>query len=88
MTRVEVQMQERGDLARDSSADGSRRLQQIEADVGRIETLLEVMRDESTAIRSGQSELKAIMTTMSSGSPAPARGFLFFCMVLFDVVCL
>lgn len=54
LTRVEVQMQERGDSVRNLAADTSRRLQQLESDVGRIETLLDVVRDESVAIRTGQ----------------------------------
>ena len=47
-------MQERGDSVRNLAADTSRRLQQLESDVGRIETLLDVVRDESVAIRTGQ----------------------------------
>ncbi|XP_046440792.1 fibrinogen C domain-containing protein 1-like [Daphnia pulex] len=72
LTRVEVQMQERGDSVRNLAADTSRRLQQLESDVGRIETLLDVVRDESVAIRTGQAELKHIIT-QSGGAQAPAR---------------
>ena len=66
-------MQERGESVRESTADGSRRLQRLEGDVGRIETLLDVVRDEATAIRAGQSELKVLFTTHQS-STSPARG--------------
>ena len=72
LTRVEIQMQERGETVRNLAADTSRRLQQLESDVGRIETLLDVVRDESTAIRAGQTELKHILT-QSGGGQAPAR---------------
>ena len=65
-------MQERGETVRNLAADTSRRLQQLESDVGRIETLLDVVRDESTAIRAGQTELKHILT-QSGGGQAPAR---------------
>jgi hypothetical protein len=65
-------MQERGDSVRNLAADTSRRLQQLESDVGRIETLLDVVRDESVAIRTGQAELKHIIT-QSGGAQAPAR---------------
>lgn len=65
-------MQERGDGVRNLVADTSRRLQQLESDVGRIETLLDVVRDESVAIRAGQTELKHILT-QSNGPQAPAR---------------
>lgn len=68
-------MQERGENVREATADMSRRLQRLEGDVGRIETLLDVLRDESTAIRASQSELKLLMTNQG-GSHAPARGLL------------
>lgn len=68
-------MQERGETVRNLVADTSRRLQQLESDVGRIETLLDVVRDESTAIRAGQTELKHILT-QSNGAQAPARSKL------------
>uniref|UniRef100_A0A0N7ZPE4 Fibrinogen C domain-containing protein n=1 Tax=Daphnia magna TaxID=35525 RepID=A0A0N7ZPE4_9CRUS len=72
LTRVEVQMQERGDTVRNLAADTSRRLQQLESDVGRIETLLDVVRDESIAVRAGQTELKHILTK-SGGAHMSAR---------------
>lgn len=68
-------MQERGETVRNLVADTSRRLQQLESDVGRIETLLDVVRDESTAIRAAQTELKHILT-QSNGGQAPARSKL------------
>lgn len=64
-------MQERGDTVRNLAADTSRRLQQLESDVGRIETLLDVVRDESIAVRAGQTELKHILT--KSGAHMSAR---------------
>lgn len=68
-------MQERGETVRNLVTDTSRRLQQLESDVGRIETLLDLVRDESTAIRASQSELKHILT-QSGGQPTPARSNL------------
>lgn len=65
-------MQERGETVRNLAADTSRRLQQIESDVGRIETLLDVVRDESTASRAAQTELKHILT-QSGGPHSSAR---------------
>lgn len=71
LTRVEVQMQERGENVRGMAIDATRRLQQMEGDVSRIETLLDVVRDESTSIRASQSELKLLI---QSNSQLPARG--------------
>lgn len=69
-------MQERGETVRNLVTDTSRRLQQLESDVGRIETLLDVVRDESTAIRASQTELKHILT-QSGGSQAPTRSSFY-----------
>lgn len=77
LTRVEVQMQERGDTVRNMAADTTRRLQLLESNVGRIETLLDVVRDESVAIRAGQTELKHIVTK-SGGAHGSARSKQLF----------
>ena len=74
LTRVEVQMQERGETIRSMATDTSRRMQQLEGDVGRIETLLEVVRDELTAIRASQSEIKLLVTQQSGPTQALGRG--------------
>ena len=68
LTRVEVQVQERGETERGWSLESSRRLQSLESEVGRVQTLLEVVRDEATSIRVGQAELKAAVQSN------PAKG--------------
>lgn len=68
-------MQERGETLRGLAAEIPRRLQQLEGDIGRVETLLDVVRDESTAIRASQSEIKLILT-QSTVPQSPARGRL------------
>lgn len=65
-------MQERGENVRGATIDATRRLQQMEGDISRIETLLDVVRDESTAIRASQSELKLLI--QSNGQPSSGRG--------------
>lgn len=66
-------MQERGETIRSMATDTSRRMQQLEGDVGRIETLLDVVRDELTAIRASQSEIK-LLVTQQSGQTQLALG--------------
>ena len=67
-------MQERGETVRSTATDTSRRMQQLEGDVGRIETLLDVVRDELTAIRASQSEIKLLVTQQSNPTQALGRG--------------
>ena len=61
LTRVEIQVQERGETIRNSAAEAGRRLQTVEAEIGRVETLLDVVRDETTHIRTAQTEFKSIL---------------------------
>ena len=74
LTRVEVQVQERSEVVRGAASEASRRLQTVEAEIGRIETLLDVVRDESSAIRAGQSELKLLLQNGMGAGGAAAKG--------------
>jgi len=81
-------VQERGDSVREATGEAWRRLQSLEAEVGRIGTLLDVVRDQSDAIRTGQAELKVVLVQKSSAGAARGpstqqfRSLWFLC--LFD----
>ena len=74
LTRVEVQMQERSDSQRNMISDASRRLQNIEGSVARLQTVLDLVHDESTVIRASQSELKLQFNSQSRESTSAVRG--------------
>jgi len=74
LTRVEVQTQERSDSQRNLVTDAARRLQTMEGNIGRIQTVMDTIRDESNDIRSSQSELKYLFNSQSREGSTPGRG--------------
>ena len=74
LTRVEVQMQERSDSQRNMISDAARRLQNVEGSVSRLQSVMDLVHDESTVIRASQSELKLLFNSQSRESTSAARG--------------